>query len=167
MRTAFHPESGIVTLEDQARLYARHGLAHIDQIRRTVAAQYPDAPASMAELRTRIDREWARLHGLTQWLSSAQLESAGEGGWSPKVHLGHLAAWENRLAQSLLGNVPEHEAMGLDAAAYAGADFEGINAMLFARDRIPPGRRDSCGTASGARSPGNRAGGHHLGRSAT
>ncbi len=38
-RTGFHPESGTVTLDDQLRLYAAHGEAHIDQITRTLAAQ--------------------------------------------------------------------------------------------------------------------------------
>lgn len=37
-RTGFHPESGDVSLDDQLRLYAAHGEAHIDQITRTLAA---------------------------------------------------------------------------------------------------------------------------------
>ncbi len=38
-RTGFHPEGGPVTLAQQLDLYAAHGLAHIDQIQRTLAAQ--------------------------------------------------------------------------------------------------------------------------------
>jgi hypothetical protein len=38
-RTAFHPELGQVTLAQQLKLYADHGLAHIDQIERTLAAR--------------------------------------------------------------------------------------------------------------------------------
>ena len=38
-RTGFHPASGTVTLDDQLRLYAAHGEAHIDQMTRTLAAQ--------------------------------------------------------------------------------------------------------------------------------
>lgn len=37
-RAGVHPEAGIVTLEDQLRTYAQHGEAHLDQIRRTLAA---------------------------------------------------------------------------------------------------------------------------------
>lgn len=37
-RTGFHPENGDVSLDDQLRLYAAHGEAHIDQITRTLAA---------------------------------------------------------------------------------------------------------------------------------
>jgi hypothetical protein len=43
-RTGQHPESGAVTLERQLQLYAAHGQAHLDQIRRTLAAQ--PAPTS-------------------------------------------------------------------------------------------------------------------------
>jgi len=38
-RTAFHPESGEVTLQSLLETYAAHGEAHIDQITRTLAAQ--------------------------------------------------------------------------------------------------------------------------------
>ena len=38
-RTGLHPESGAVTLARQLDLYAAHGEAHLDQIRRTLAAR--------------------------------------------------------------------------------------------------------------------------------
>ncbi|MEM8531021.1 MAG: YfiT family bacillithiol transferase [Chloroflexota bacterium] len=38
-RTGHHPENGMVSLEQQVQLYAEHGLAHIDQIQRTLDAQ--------------------------------------------------------------------------------------------------------------------------------
>ncbi len=37
-RTGRHPESGPVTLARQLELYVQHGEAHLDQIRRTLAA---------------------------------------------------------------------------------------------------------------------------------
>jgi hypothetical protein len=37
-RKAFHPDSGVVSLDDQLRLYAEHGEGHLDQIGRTLAA---------------------------------------------------------------------------------------------------------------------------------
>ncbi|MBK8046385.1 MAG: DinB family protein [Anaerolineales bacterium] len=43
LRTGYHPEAGVVTLDDQLQLYAHHGAAHIDQIRRTIAALPKDA----------------------------------------------------------------------------------------------------------------------------
>ena len=38
-RTGQHPESGAVTLDRQLELYVEHGEAHLDQIRRTLAAR--------------------------------------------------------------------------------------------------------------------------------
>ena len=38
-RTGFHPEYGPVTMEMQLKIYAGHGLGHMDQIRRTLAAE--------------------------------------------------------------------------------------------------------------------------------
>lgn len=38
-RTGFHPDSGKVTLARQLELYVSHGEAHLDQIRRTLAAR--------------------------------------------------------------------------------------------------------------------------------
>lgn len=37
-RSGVHPETGVVTLDDQVRLYAEHGEGHLDQITRTLAA---------------------------------------------------------------------------------------------------------------------------------
>lgn len=39
VRQGFHPENGVITPEDLVRSYADHGEAHLDQIRRTLAAQ--------------------------------------------------------------------------------------------------------------------------------
>lgn len=38
-RSGFHPENGVMTLDDILATYARHGAAHIDQIQRTLAAK--------------------------------------------------------------------------------------------------------------------------------
>jgi hypothetical protein len=38
-RTGDHPEHGLVSLERQLQLYAAHGLGHLDQMTRTLAAQ--------------------------------------------------------------------------------------------------------------------------------
>ena len=37
-RTGVHPVGGTVTLDDQLALYVEHGLAHIEQIERTIDA---------------------------------------------------------------------------------------------------------------------------------
>lgn len=38
-RTGLHPENGAVSLDDQLALHAAHGEGHLDQIRRTLAAE--------------------------------------------------------------------------------------------------------------------------------
>jgi hypothetical protein len=38
-RTGYHPENGLINLEMQVQLYAAHGVGHLDQITRTLAAQ--------------------------------------------------------------------------------------------------------------------------------
>lgn len=37
-RTGYHPENGVVSLDQQLTLYAAHGQAHIEQITKTLAA---------------------------------------------------------------------------------------------------------------------------------
>lgn len=38
-RSGYHPENGVITLDDLLRTYSRHGEAHIDQVQRTLAAK--------------------------------------------------------------------------------------------------------------------------------
>ncbi len=38
-RSGWHPERGVLSLEDLLQYYAAHGVAHLDQIRRTLAAR--------------------------------------------------------------------------------------------------------------------------------
>ena len=38
-RTGFHPENGVVSLDQLLRDYAAHGKGHLDQITRTLAAE--------------------------------------------------------------------------------------------------------------------------------
>ena len=44
-RTGQHPQSGAVTLARQLELYVEHGEAHLEQIRRTLAARQEDPGA--------------------------------------------------------------------------------------------------------------------------
>lgn len=37
-RSGYHPETGVVTLDDLLHYYGQHGLMHLEQIRRTLAA---------------------------------------------------------------------------------------------------------------------------------
>ena len=103
--------TGPVTLEGILKLYAGHGEAHVEQIRRTVAAQYAEPPTSLEELLGRIDREWGRLNGLIRRMTPEQLEASIDGGWSPKDHLAHVTAWERYLIGTVVGGGPGHEGL--------------------------------------------------------
>jgi hypothetical protein len=129
-RTGSHPERGIVTIGDQLQMYARHGLAHVDQIRRTVAAQYAEPPASLDELLARIDREWDRLGSLFQRMTPAQLAAPLENGWSPKDHMAHVTAWEKYLIGAVVGGKPAHVALDL-TPEQAEAEFNALNDILL------------------------------------
>lgn len=128
-RTGSHPERGIVTIENQLQMYARHGLAHVEQIRRTVAAQYAQPPATLEELLERIDREWERLGSLLARMTPAQLETPLESGWSPKDHIAHITAWERYLIVTVVGGQPAHSGLGL-AAEQAEGDIDTVNELL-------------------------------------
>ena len=129
-RTGSHPERGVVTLESQLQMYAKHGLAHVDQIRRTVAAQYAERPVSKAELLGRIDREWARLGSLFERMTPDQMEAPLDGGWSPKDHLAHISAWERNLIRRVNGG-QAHTALGLSEEEVETSDIDTLNALLL------------------------------------
>lgn len=142
-RPGLHSETGTVTLADLLRVYAAHGEAHIAQIRRTLAAQYPELPDRKGELMARIDREWATLQRLLRHLSPAQMETPAADGWSPKVHVAHITAWENYLLRHLLRGEPAHTAVGIaDRAAFAAAeaagDVDATNALILEVARRQP-----------------------------
>ena len=129
-RIGIHQVNGPVTLESTLKLYAGHGEAHIEQIRRTVAAQYPEPPTSLEELLGRIDREWGRLNGLIRRMTPEQLEASVDGGWSPKDHLAHVTAWERYLIGTVVGGRPSHEVFGLTEDQVAAADIDQLNDLL-------------------------------------
>ena len=132
-RAGRHPEHGQVTLADQLCLYAGHGLAHIDQIRRTLTGQYQALPGSKAELLERIDHEWDAVNRLLVFLSPAQLETPLAGGWSPLQHMAHLTAWERYLLVNVLDGNPGHAALGEAGADYTHAGMEQANAAIAAQ----------------------------------
>lgn len=130
-RAGDHPEYGMVTLEKLLQVYAAHGQGHIDQIRRTVAAQYAALPATLDELLARIDREWARLNSLVARMQPEQLVAKGpEGAWSAKDHLAHVTAWERYLIGTVIGGRPSHESLGLTAEEFEILDIDAQNDLL-------------------------------------
>ncbi len=95
-------------------------------------------PAGVAELFSRIDRGWKELHDAVARCDRTKWEMRPEGAWSIKDHLAHLSAWEDYLCGYHLGDQPEHEAMGIDELTYRTLDQDGLNALLYRRNRDRP-----------------------------
>ena len=92
-------------------------------------------PGSTSELLSVIETEWKELMRTVDRLTPAQMTTPDAGGWSPKDNLAHLAAWMRYMKDAYLHKMPAHEAMGMDAAKFKQLDEDGINAVLFERNR--------------------------------
>ncbi len=96
----------------------------------------PSTPKDKADLVERIQREWSALTQAIDQLSDEQMSVPGTGGWSVKDNLAHLAAWEQFMLLYHLQGHPPHEAMQVDEAAMERLDEDGLNAVLYERNRI-------------------------------
>lgn len=92
-------------------------------------------PKSKAELMSQIEREWSALMDVVGQLSSEEMLTPDEGGWSPKDNLAHLTEWMNILVDFYLDHRPAHEVIGVDPAVTENWDFELMNDIMFKRDR--------------------------------
>ncbi len=92
-------------------------------------------PQSKEELMAQIEREWNLLLGVIAKLSPDQMTKPDPGGWSPKDNLAHLSAWMNFLQRAYLGGEPSHAVMGIEERKFKELDEDGINAVIFERNR--------------------------------
>lgn len=132
-RAGFHPENGHMRLDAILLSYADHGEAHIDQITRTLAAQYAERPSSVAELLANLTCEWdalLRLLARHPDVLTAPLDST----WSAKDHLAHISTWETFLLRHHLGGEDAAAALDLAPEQYADYSIDEINAALHARN---------------------------------
>jgi hypothetical protein len=58
----------------------------------------------------------------------------GEGGWSAKDHLAHLAAWEGSLL-ALLNGTSRAAGAGVDEGVYEASGVEGVNQQIHERTK--------------------------------
>ncbi len=77
------------------------------------------ADATINELLGRIAEARAELDGMVAPLSTEDREAPLDGGWSVKLHLGHIADWEVGILALLRGE-PRFAAMGLTQTIWAG-----------------------------------------------
>ena len=95
-------------------------------------------PQSTSDLLAVIEKEWELLMKVVERLTPDQMTTPDSGGWSPKDNLAHLAEWMAYMKASYLHKVPAHEAMGIEAKKFSQLDEDGINAVLFERNRHRP-----------------------------
>lgn len=92
-------------------------------------------PQSTADLLGLIEREWKALMDVVGRLSDQQMTTPDSGGWSPKDNLAHLAAWMRYMKDAYLNKLPKYQAMGIDEEQFRKLDENGVNAVLFERNR--------------------------------
>jgi len=99
-----------------------------------------EGPRNKAEMMERVYARWDELQALLGQLSDEQMDQPVGDGWSAKVHLGHVTAWERSLL-GLLRSEDRAFAMGLEPGVYQTLDTEALNALLAARsEELSPAR---------------------------
>ena len=95
-------------------------------------------PRDTTELLSLIDQEWNALLRVVERLTPQQMVTPDAGGWSPKDNLAHLGEWMRYMKDSYLHKMPGYEALGMDPEKWKRLDENGINAVLFERNRDRP-----------------------------
>jgi hypothetical protein len=93
------------------------------------------SPGDSTALLMRIEREWRELQDAVARCDRTKLGSHPAAAWSIKDHLAHLSAWERFLCLYHLGDLLEHEVMGVEGATYRGLGEDGVNAVLYTRNK--------------------------------
>ncbi len=92
-------------------------------------------PKDKAELVRRIQAARTELEDFIGTLSPEALAKPGpDGGWSVLDHLVHLAEWRWKQLALIQGR-PGYEGLGIDKQTFATAGIDGVNAILYERNR--------------------------------
>jgi uncharacterized protein (TIGR03083 family) len=92
-------------------------------------------PRNTSELLAAIDAEWQALHAAIGGLSAEQMTAPGEGGWSIKDNLAHVAEWEQFLLRVILGDTSRDDFFQPTTRALPFGDTDAMNAVLYERNR--------------------------------
>jgi len=104
----------------------------------TTDVESSSVPQNKTELMERIQREWAALEQAISQLSDKQMSLPGTGGWSVKDNLAHVTAWEQFMLLSYLQGRPDYEVMPVDEATLRALDINGLNEVLYQRNKDRP-----------------------------
>jgi hypothetical protein len=96
---------------------------------------YTSPPKDKDELLTWIEKEWDLLQNTIRGLDESQMSIPDEDGWSIKDNLAHLGEWERYLVLNHLRRIPPHEVMGIAQDQFAAMNEDGLNAILFERNK--------------------------------
>jgi hypothetical protein len=96
-------------------------------------------PTNKAEMMSLIDERWSEFQALVNALTPQAFEQRLGDGWSAKVHVGHVAAWERSLLALLRGE-DRNAAMGVPPELAARHDLDEMNGLIARNtDGLPAG----------------------------
>ena len=92
-------------------------------------------PIEKTALLAAMQQGWDETNAFLDTLTETQASQPTDaGGWAVKDHVIHLAAWEGSM-NGVLQRQPRHEAIGVSEQVWMSGGIDGINDVLFQRDR--------------------------------
>lgn len=99
---------------------------------------YDEVPTAAEDVLEQVHAARAEIEAIVDHLSQEQMVGAtDEGGWTIKDHLAHIAEWQRRGLAAIEGR-PPWEAFDIDREKYQKLDIDGINAILYERNKDRP-----------------------------
>jgi hypothetical protein len=110
----------------------------VNQISKGGSMSVTNLSDSTASLLDAIDQEWSALMQVVDQLTSSQMITPDEGGWSPKDNLAHLTEWMKILLGYHMDRRPAHEVLGVAPEVTRDWDMDVMNKILFERNQARP-----------------------------
>ncbi len=97
-------------------------------------------PRDQADLLARIAHAWNALMRTVEPLTTEQMDAHSAGTWSVKDNLAHLAEWEQFMLGYHIKGEPPYKVMQIDRGTFEQLDENGINAVLYTRNKDRSGK---------------------------
>lgn len=99
---------------------------------------YEEVPTTAEDMLEQVHAARAEIEAIIDHLSQEQMTgTSDEGGWTIKDHLAHIAEWQRRGLAAIEGR-PPWEAFGIERERYEQLDIDGINEILYERNKDRP-----------------------------